>query len=373
MSSFIILHQLEWLYGNSINFMCNCKAIFSASKDEADKGSLKTSINENINRPFPRYQKGLKLFKSCFNPEKVTVFGIEKQNQDIYNSAELKEIINKTIITKSFEEIVGKKIYDIHQILVPFNNDETNLYYKAVKHFQEMKYLFTSPGNPRKDKFLEILQQLNLLLDICRTPNTYKEYQTSEYPNKYKKVLEMIREFDNEYVAIGCRTLKEVEEYKKIINNEFHNRKLFVIIGSISIQERKKIISELELSKNGILLSTQQSLSSSVNINFVNKCIITSSAWNYSTLSQYYFRFIRYNSTEHKDICFVMYENSLECNLLGLLLAKEKLVRFMKNDEINDEELKEEFGVDFNLIEMLLTKEKDENGYTRISWGKTNL
>ena len=100
----------------------------------------------------------------------------------------------------------------------------------------------------------------------------------------------MIREFDNEYMAIGCRTLKEVEEYKKIINNEFHNRKLFVITGSISIQERKKIISEseLELSKNGILLSTQQSLSSSVNINFVNKCIITSSAWNYSTLSQYY-------------------------------------------------------------------------------------
>lgn len=365
--------QLEWLYGDSINFMCNCKALFSVSKDRADKGSLKTSINENINRPFPRYQKGLKLFKNCFNPEKVTVFGIEKQNQDIYNSAELKEIINKTIITKSFEEIVGKKIYDIHQILVPFNNDETNLYYKAVKHFQEMKYLFTSTGNPRKDKFLEILQQLNLLLDICRTPNTYKEYQTSEYPNKYKKVLEMIREFDNEYVAIGCRTLKEVEEYKKTINNEFHNRKLFVITGSISIQERKKIISELELSKNGILLSTQQSLSSSVNINFVNKCIITSSAWNYSTLSQYYFRFIRYNSIEHKDIYFVTYENSLECNLLGLLLAKEKLVRFMKNDEINDEELKEEFGVDFNLIEMLLTKEKDETGYTRINWGKTNL
>lgn len=365
--------QLEWLYGDSINFMCNCKEMFSVSKDKADKGSLKVNVNENIDRPFPRYQKGLKLFKSCFNPEKVTVFGIEKQNQDIYNPAELKEIINKTIITKSFEEIVGKKIYDIHQILVPFNNDETNLYYKAVKHFQEMKYLFTSTGNPRKDKFLEILQQLNLLLDICRTPNTYKEYQTSEYPNKYKKVLEMIREFDNEYVAIGCRTLKEVEEYKKIINNEFHNRKLFVITGSISIQERKKIISELELSKNGILLSTQQSLSSSVNINFVNKCIITSSAWNYSTLSQYYFRFIRYNSTEHKDIYFVTYENSLECNLLGLLLAKEKLVRFMKNDEINDEELKEEFGVDFNLIEMLLTKEKDETGYTRINWGKTNL
>lgn len=365
--------QLEWLYGDSINFMCNCEELFSVSKDKIDKGSLKTNINENINRPFPRYQKGLKLFKSCFNPEKVTVFGIEKQNQDIYNPTELKEIINKTIITKSFEEIVGKKIYDIHQILVPFNDEETKLYYKAVNHFMEMKYLFTSTGNPRKDKFLEILQQLNLLLDICRTPNVYNEYETSEYPNKYKKVLSMIKDFKNEYIAIGCRTLKEVEEYKNIISNEIPDRKLFVITGSIAITERKKIINELEQSKNGILLSTQQSLSSSVNINFVNKCIITSSAWNYSTLSQYYFRFIRYNSTEHKDIYFVMYKDSLECNLLGLLLAKEKLVRFMKNDEVNDDELKEEFGVDFNLIEMLLTKEKDNEGYTRINWGKSNI
>lgn len=365
--------QLEWLYGNSVNFMCECEETFSVSKEKTNKGNLETSENIYYNKPFPRYRKGLKLFKSCFNPEKITVFGIEKQNQDIFNPTALKSIINKTIITKSFEEIVGKKIYDIHQITVSFNKSEKALYYKAVKHFQEMKYLFTSTGNPRKDKFLEILQQLNLLLDICRTPNAYKEYDNISLPNKYSKVLEMIEEFDNEYVAIGCRTLKEVESYETIIKNKFPDRKLFVVTGAISITERKSIINELEKSKNGILLSTQQSLSSSVNINFVNKCIITSSAWNYSTLSQYYFRFIRYNSTEHKDIYFVMYENSLECNLLGLLLAKEKLVRFMKNDEVDSDELKEEFGVDFNLIEMLLTKDKDENGYTRINWGKSNI
>ena len=45
----------------------------------------------------------------------------------------------------------------------------------------------------------------------------------------------------------------------------------------------------------------------------------------------------------------------------------------MKNDEVNDDELKEEFGVDFDLIEMLLTKEKDNEGYTRINWGKSNI
>ena len=158
-----------------------------------------------------------------------------------------------------------------------------------------------------------------------------------------------------------------------MIEDNFADRQLFVITGEILITERKKIINELEKTGNGILLSTQQSLSSSVNINFVDKVIITSSAWNYSSLSQYYFRFIRYNSTRDKEVHFVMYDNSLECNLLGLLLAKEKLTRFMKNEDVDDEQLNDEFGVDFNLIDMLLSKEKDSNNKVRIKWGMSNV
>jgi hypothetical protein len=165
-----------------------------------------------------------------------------------------------------------------------------------------------------------------------------------------------------------------VDCYSSLIKSIFPDRKLFVVTGSISMDERKKIVKELKETKNGILLSTQQSLSSSISIDFVNKVICTALSWNWSTLSQYFFRFIRYTSTENKEVHFITYSNSLESNLLGLLLAKENIVLFMKNDEVDDEELKERFGVGFNLIDMLLTREKDSEGHSRIvNWGNQEI
>ena len=361
--------QLLYLYGSSYNFVCDCETVYKKGKNN----ELEGESNEFSYTPYRMYKGGYSLFRSCYNPEKITVMGIEQQNQDIYNPDSLKKLCDKTIITKSFEEIIGKKIYTLNQNLIPFTDSEKQLYKIAIENFMDMKYLFNSTGNARKDKMLEILQQLNLLLDICRFPQNYKEYQSDELPNKFQKVLSMLKQWDNEYVAIGCRTLKEVELYTSMIQDKMPDRELYVITGSVDIENRKKIINQLKKSRNGILLSTQQSLSSSMNIPFVNKILITSVPWNMASLSQYYFRFIRYNSIDDKEIHFVMYKDSLECNLLGLLMSKEKLVRFLKDENINEEQLNEEFGVDFDLLSMLLKKEKDENNKIRINWGKSNL
>ena len=282
----------------------------------------------------------------------------------------MKKIIDKTIITKTFEDVVGKKIYTIHQHTVKFNEAEKNLYYKAINEFYSMKYLFTSTGNPRKDRMLEIIQQINLLLNICKHPQTFNEYYSEELPSKYKEVLKMVNIWQNAYVAIGCRSLKEVDcYYNMLIENT--DRKIFVITGSTSMQERKNIVKELKETGNGILLSTQQSLSSSISINFVNKVIITALSWNLSTLSQYYFRFIRYNSTDLKEVHFITYANSLESNLLALISSKENLNNFMKNSEETD--IESELGINFDLINMLLTKEKDTDGKTYINWGQQEI
>lgn len=361
--------QFLWLYGSSYNFMNDCSEVFKRNKE----GEMESMVNDEYMQPFKNYKKGLLAFKNCFNPDKVTVFGITNNDQCIYNQDNLRKIINKTIITKTLEEVMGRKIYAIYQNTVPMNEAELNLYYKAINEFFNMKYLFTSTGNPRKDRFLEILNQLNLLLDICKFPQHYKEYQSKETPTKYKKVLEMLDNWNSERVAIGCRRIQEVNYYSNLIQKYFKDRELFIITGDVPILKREEIIEKLKLTTNGILLSTQQSLSASMNIGFVNKVIIPTCAWNLPTIFQYAFRFIRFNSVDFKEIHFVLYENSLEYNLLALLLSKEKLVRFMKNEEINDDELNEEFGVDFNLIEMLLSKERDHEGKIRINWGKSNV
>ena len=55
--------------------------------------------------PIPAYKRGYNLFKASHLPGKATVFGIEKMTQDIYNSDVLDELLGKTVITRTFEEV----------------------------------------------------------------------------------------------------------------------------------------------------------------------------------------------------------------------------------------------------------------------------
>jgi predicted RNA methylase len=363
--------QLELLYNNSINMISECRYIYEIDKKTKE---LNEVYNERYMKPIPAYHKGYKLFSESHLPEKITVFGVGQRTQDIYNSDVLKTMIDKTIITRTFEEVTGRKLYEILQETCNFNNAESELYRKVIEEFYDMKYLFSSTGNLRKDRMLEILNQLNLMLRVCVIPNSFKEYHSTLQPSKIKKLLSMLGNWNDERVAIGCRHIKTVMIYANAIQRQFPERPIFIITGDkVSLNKRKDIVKQLQKTTNGILISTQQSLSSSMNIGFVNKIIIPELSWNDASMSQYYFRFIRYTSTEWKQVYFLTYENSIESNLLSLILAKEKLNLFMKNQDLEDDEIYEKYGIDFNLLDMLMTKEKDSEGKVRINWGKQNI
>ena len=66
-------------------------------------------------------------------------------------------------------------------------------------------------------------------------------------------------------------------------------------------------------------------------------------------MSQFYMRFVRYTSTEWKDIYFLTYEDSIEANLLQMVLAKERINLFMKGADADLDEVYKKFGVDYNL------------------------
>jgi superfamily II DNA/RNA helicase len=279
------------------------------------------------------------------------------------------------VITRTFEEVSGRSICNVHHELVYFNNDEKELYKKAVEEFFSMKYLFTSTGNARKDRMMEIIQQLSLMLRICAMPNTFKEYKSTETPNKYKKVLQMVNKWDNEYVAIGCRNIKEVYSYYNLFSKD-ENRKVFLITGQdTTLQQRKAILESYKNSKNGILISTQQALSSSISIGYVNKIVLTSQAWNNASMSQYWGRFARFDSIDDKkDVYIVSYAGTIESNLTNLILSKERLNMFMRDVDIDETELCERFGISFNLVDMLITKERDVNtGKTYLRWGQQDI
>lgn len=362
-----IFPQLELLYNNSINMLSECPEIQERNKE--NKNELEWTENEYYMKPYPAYRKGHQLFTASHIPDKITVFGVSQFTQDIFNADYLKQMINKTIITRTFEEITGKKLYEIRQVACKMGEEEKRLYSIALDEFYKMEYLFHKTGNSRKDAMLKILNQLLTLLKICGAPQTLREYDQSIMPEKFKSVLSLLVDFQGERVAIGVRHIEVVRAYEAAIRKAFPDRPVFVITGNeTTLKQRKKIVQDLKKTKNGILISTQQSLSASMNIDFVDKCIIPELHWNNSSMSQYYFRFIRYTSTRFKQVYFVTYENSIESNLLKMVLVKDKLNRFMKNQDVSDDEIYDIFGIESDMLQNLMYKEKTDDGYV-IRWG----
>ncbi len=69
-------------------------------------------------------------------------------------------------------------------------------------------------------------------------------------------------------------------------------------------------------------------------------------------MEQFYFRFIRLDSKEQKDVHYVTYKDSVEQNLMALVLTKERLNEFIKTGEVKEQsEIFEEFDVTMSVIE----------------------
>lgn len=362
--------QMELLYNNSINMLSCCHTIYHYDKD----GTATRETNPWYGQPIPAYRRGYTLFANSHLPEKITVFGVGQRTQDIYNADILRDILAKTVITRTFEEVTGKDIKRIHQELIPFSAEEKAVWVQAVKEFHTMRQkYFTSTNNARKDAMLRIIQQITLLLRISAAPNTVSEY-SGELPGKLRRTIQLTGSWADEIVAIGVRHTVVLDAYAAALREAFPNRPLFIVTGATTtFAKRRALRQTLRESGNGILLCTQQSLPSSVNFEFVNKVIIPELHYNNSRMSQFYMRFIRFNSVDWKDIYFLTYAQSIESNLMQMILAKEKLNLFMKGDEADMDDIYERFGVDYDLTSLLLYRDIDEDGRFSIRWGEQEI
>ena len=361
--------QLELLYNNSINMISWNGVIYKRDKD--DDELLVRRENPNYGMPIPAYKKGYSLFSASHLPERITVFGIGQRTQDIYNAEELDAILAKAVITRTFEEVTGKDIRKLRQVPLEFTDEERSVYETAMKEFHTMRSnYFRTTGNTRKDSAMKLIQQILLLLRISAAPDTLQEY-SGETPVKILTAVEMAASWPDEYVAIGVRHKVVLDSYVKAFQEYLPDRPLFVVTGSTtSFAKRRALRDKLRNSKNGILLCTQQSLPSSVNFEFVNKVLIPELHYNNSGMSQFYMRFVRYTSTELKEIYFLTYAGSIESNQMQMVLAKEKLNLFMKGQDTDLDAIYEKFDVNYDLMSLMMRREQDEEGRFHIRWGE---
>ena len=360
--------QLELLYNNSMNMICFCPDIYYLDKDK----EIVSEENKFYGLPFPA-SGGSNLFSSCFCPIKTTVFGIEKKNQDVYNKEYLTELIEKTIITRKFSEFAGEK-YSIQTHSTKFSDGETGVYRKILEEFCAIcNIYFISTGDSRKEAALRLIRQIKLLIKACSVPNKMIGYYGESYPSKSRIIARLLLTIRGK-TAIGCTTLEAIEMYRRFIMERFPSRPLFVIEGSVSFTKRQSIIQKFEESSNGVLICTQQSLKSSANIPSCNDVILESLQWNIPRMEQFYFRFIRLDSKEKTNVHFITYDNSIEQNLMALVLTKERLNEFIKTGEVKQQsDIFKEFDISESIISMLLKQEQDENGKLFISWGNQKV
>lgn len=361
--------QFELLYNNSVNLMCWCRNIYT---EERSTHEIACKINLDYGRPFPaRY--GPTLFTNCFCPCKASVFGIEKRNQDIYNKDELSKLIAKTVLTRKFKEFAEDKYEVVHHTVSP-SEGEKALYSIIMKEFCRLCYLyFSNTGDAKKEASLRLVRQMMLLIRACSIPFKIDGYKGEPFPRKTRYIADLIRNIPSR-VAVGTTTIDALNMYEDYIGFMFANRPLFIIRGEITFKRRQKIIRQFEDTPNGILLCTQQSLKSSTNIPSCDQVILESLQWNIPKMEQFYFRFIRLDSRNKTFVHYVCYDESIEQNLIALVLTKERVNEFVKVGEmIEESQIFSEFDVSPNLIENLLSRECDKDGNFYITWGNQRV
>ena len=311
--------QFELLYNNSVNMVCWSPQVYHENKER----EIEEESNTDYGTPFPAF-RGHILFRACHCPGKATVFGIEKQNQDVYNKEELSELIGKTVITRKFRDFAGEK-YKIQTHTVSPSDGEREVYRVIIEEFCRICELYyNSTGDAKKDAGLRLMRQIKLLIRACSVPHLIEGYSGDGIPNKTKYIEKLVRKIPGK-VAVGCTSIAAFDLYENHLRKCFPDRPVFVVKGDVAFKRRQNIVTEFDSTINGILICTQQSLSSSVNIPACNQVILESLQCNIPRMEQFYFRFIRLDSKEMKDVHYVTYEDSVEQNLMALVLTKERL------------------------------------------------
>lgn len=360
--------QFELLYNNSVNMVCWSPQVYHENKER----EIEEENNTDYGTPFPAF-RGHVLFRACHCPGKATVFGIEKQNQDVYNKEELSELIGKTVITRKFRDFAGEK-YKIQTHTVSPSDGEREVYRVIIEEFCRICELYyNSTGDAKKDAGLRLMRQIKLLIKACSVPHLIEGYSGDGIPNKTKYIEKLVRKIPGK-VAVGCTSIAAFDLYENHLRKCFPDRPVFVVKGDVAFKRRQNIVTEFDSTINGILICTQQSLSSSVNIPACNQVILDSLQWNIPRMEQFYFRFIRLDSKEMKDVHYVTYEDSVEQNLMALVLTKERLNEFIKTGEVKEQsEIFEEFDITMSVIDSLLVRTQDHEGKIHISWGSQRI
>jgi len=371
----------QFLYNNSINMLDRCSYRYFYDKD----GVLAKTSNDNYMKPF-NYKSGSRLFKEGHAPENKTVFGVFKITQSVYNQEALQEFIEQMVVTRTFQEVAGISLYNPIIHTVPQNAPEMALNVKIREDFHAIVHHYFNELDGRKDTMMQIIRQMKLMQRAASTPHEFNEYRSLEIPSKFLAVAREIRK-NADLVLVGTMSILAARDYRDFLQEQFPNRPVFYITGSdvTTSVARQAILDTFQASGNGILVATQQSLQTSINIPACNTVFIESLPWNYNRVSQFASRCMRADraieNAQARDaglpepyvikpvnVHYFIQENSIEQQIFKLIADKEganDFIRSFKTSGMSDFLQDHDINID-DFFATALARVVDENGISKI-------
>ncbi len=368
-------NQLELLLNNTPALLCEVPTLL-----EYDR-----SLEDYLEKPNPLYglpysaKEGYGIFQKNFSPKKTSVFGASKTNQELYNKQALENILQRVRLRRRFDEVKPEGVnYGIEQISIPMTPGERAVYQYIFEEFvRQLEAQYQKSGKDGKTAgMLVIMQQIMALLRGVSHPWTFPHYFGEEKTSKMQKTLEIIQKNPKQKIMFGSPWKETARKYAKVLAEE--GIRVFFLESEMSIGKRNSIIEEYRKSSEGaVLVSTMGVLKAGVNLPEVGIVITDSYPWNFAQLSQYFFRAIRLSSANSTQVFCLSNEGSFDTNVFQLIIAKEKINRFIQDQKEEDNKnIAGEFGVNEDMLNTAIQMVREETeGKTRarITWGEVTL
>ena len=363
--------QAELLFNNSELMLCTAPTWFVE-----EEGELQELHNPYWLRPFDA-KNGYQAFCRTFSPVKTSVFGIGKLSQDAFHLEHLNRFLDAFRLTRTFAEIAGPR-YEFVSHSLMLDAAELEVQARVIHEFGSFLPYFNSTGDAKKDAQLKPERQLRLMIAAASRAEMFPNFQGLEQASSKLRYVTRLLNSDLAGRRAMVGLLRRTAFKKPFLTHwqrylEAHtDRTVFVVTGSLSPEERQDVAEAFQTTPEGILLATQQSLSESVNIPDCDDVIVPELGFNLARLRQYFGRCVRFDMKNQTRIHLVTARNSVDANLLALLIAKERLNDIVKMGVAqSDATLCASIGIDESLLGELLTKEVNADGDVDIVWAPT--
>lgn len=305
-----------------------------------------------------RPRGGFALWNRCHSPSKPTVFGEQRLVSKLVNRKALETFLGTVRSRIRLKDLLGYEPMKRTVRTVELSFEELALQKKMVENTR----LFLRSSEGRKASLLELAGRIRLLQQAVSCPQNFAEFMgftCSKHEAIMARVQEVLAKSGSSHLAVGCVWRRSAE----LLVEKFHARgvRAFHFDGRKSFSNRGRILEEFRLTPGSVLVTTQKAIKSSLNIPWVSFVICEAQPWNFASLDQWAFRFIRLTSAKLVEVEIVNARGSIDELILALLLRKEGIAKVAAGDVFDGEEtLFEEFGINaddlVNITEALQKK-----------------